>query len=71
MTVEERIAKHVCCFCEGKLEHYRGQDPETWGHNPDNACSIEKARCCSRCNSLIVMPVRIYTMEIITEVLKQ
>ena len=69
MTIKERIANHVCCFCEGPLKHYKGQNPETWGNNPDNACSIEGARCCSRCNQLIVLPVRGFTSEIIHEVL--
>ena len=69
MTVEETIRKHVCCFCEGELEHYPGQDPSMWGHNPDNACSIEDARCCGSCNARIVMPVRAYTSYVIGEVL--
>lgn len=69
MTVDERIKKHVCCFCEGKLEHYKGQDPDTWGNNPDNACSIPNARCCKRCDVLIVQPVRMGTWQIIKKVL--
>lgn len=71
MTVEETIRKHVCCFCEGELEHYPGQDPSMWGHNPDNACSIEDARCCKRCNSRIVMPVRMMTNQIIEKALRK
>lgn len=65
MTIEERIKNHVCCFCEGELEHHDGQDPELWGNNPDNACSVEGARCCDRCNELIVIPVRKYTFALI------
>ena len=68
MTIEERIAKNVCCFCESELEHYPGQDPACWGNNPDNACSIEDAKCCNRCNQLIVMPVREFTMALIEKV---
>ena len=70
MTVEETIRKHVCCFCEGELEHYPGQDPSMWGHNPDNACSIEDARCCGSCNARIVMPVRDFTYQTIDRVLQ-
>ena len=67
MTMDERIKNHVCCFCEGDLEHYDGQDPELWGNNPDNACSWENARCCNSCNENIVIPVRILTSRIIEE----
>ena len=69
MSIDERIAKHVCVFCEGELEHYKGQSRSTWGNNPDNACSIKNARCCNRCNALIVMPVRQCTAYIISQVL--
>ena len=69
MTIDERIANHVCCFCESELEHFGLDDPDMWGHNPDNACSIEDARCCSSCNARIVIPVRNYTNELIKSVL--
>ena len=65
MTMEERIKNHVCCFCESELEHTEGQNPETWGNNPDNACSWEDARCCNSCNWKIVLPVREFTSRII------
>ncbi len=71
MTIEERISNHVCVFCESTLEHYEWQDPEIWGNNPDNACSIPGARCCNRCNRLIVRPVRQITSDIIEEVLSK
>ena len=71
MTMEERISNHVCCFCEGELEHYPGQDPIIWGNNPDNACSWQGARCCSRCDRLIVWPVRGYTDNLIRKVLSE
>lgn len=69
MTMEERIKNHVCCFCEGELEHMEGQAPETWGNNPDNACTTEGARCCDSCNSTIVIPVRLYTFNAIESAL--
>lgn len=69
MTIEERINNHVCCFCESALEHIEGQSPEIWGYDPDNACTIKNARCCSRCNQLIVLPVRKYTSQLIESVL--
>ena len=65
MTMEERIKNHVCCFCEGELEHAEGQDPDTWGNNPDNACNLEGARCCNHCKDAIVIPVRLSTAKII------
>ncbi len=65
MTMEERIKNHVCCFCEGELEHTEGQKPETWGNDPSNACTHEKARCCNHCNESIVIPVRVITAQII------
>lgn len=71
MTLQERITNHVCCFCEGKLDHLNGQDPETWGNNPDNACSSEGARCCNYCNWNIVIPVRIFTNNMIETVLSE
>ena len=71
MTMEERISKNVCCFCEGELEHFKEQDPETWGNNPDNACSWQGARCCNFCNMNIVIPVRVYTSNLISKVLSE
>ena len=71
MTIEERIQKNVCCFCEGELDHVDGQTPETWGNNPDNACSVENARCCDECNRSIVIPVRICTNRIIEGALSE
>ena len=68
MTIEERINKHVCCFCEGELERNGWQDPKMWGNNPDNACSRENARCCNRCDELIVWPVRVFTSNTIRKV---
>lgn len=70
MTITERIKNHVCCFCEGELEHMEGQDPEIWGNNPDNACSYEGARCCAYCNREIVLPVRNITHQTITKSLE-
>jgi hypothetical protein len=62
VTKLDRFARTaICCFCEGEIEHYHGQDPKTWGRNPDNACSIEGARCCKHCDTLIVQPVRAFT----------
>ena len=69
MTLEERIKNHVCCFCEGELEHTEGQAPEDWGNNPDNACSVVNARCCRFCDEVIVFPVRMYTEAIIRNAL--
>ena len=68
MTLRERIDNHVCCFCESELEHYEGQDPMLWGNNPDNACPWEEARCCNYCNANIVIPVRLYTAQLIKQV---
>lgn len=69
MTIDERIRNHVCCFCEGELEHAEGQNPDTWGNNPSNACTHEKARCCNHCNENIVIPVRVITAQIIDSAL--
>lgn len=71
MTMQERINKKVCCFCERELEHLKGQDPETWGNNPDNACSWKGARCCNACNCSIVIPVRLFTNNLINKVLSE
>lgn len=71
MTIEERIKNHICCFCEGELEHTEGQEPDTWGNNPDNACTWEGARCCNYCNSSIVIPVRMFTSDRIDDRLNE
>lgn len=58
MTIQERINKGVCCFCEGEL----GQ---TGGNNPDPACTIKDARCCDYCDETIVLPARISIDQLI------
>ena len=71
MTIQERIKNHVCCFCEGELEHREGQDPAIWGNNPDNACSFEGARCCAYCNREIVIPIRNVSNQTIVNALER
>lgn len=58
MTIQERIANHVCCFCEGEL----GQ---TGGNNPDPACTMKDARCCDYCDEAIVMHARFNISKLI------
>lgn len=46
-----------CCFCQGAIEtEYSGWDK---GHNPAPLKTGAKNRCCSTCNSLVVIPARL------------
>lgn len=71
MNMRERIDSRVCCFCESELEHDEGQDPMTWGNNPVNACVWEEARCCNYCNEHIVIPVRLFTEQMIIKAVSE
>ena len=62
MTLKERIANNLCCFCEAPLN---GD-----GRNPDPACTVDGARCCPICDWNIVNPVREIIPQIIEEGLK-
>lgn len=62
MTLKERIANNLCCFCEEPLDGY--------GNNPNPACTVDRARCCPICDWNIVIPVREIIPQIIEKGLK-
>ena len=47
---------YICCFC--------GRAFKGWGNNPAPVNKDEKARCCDDCNSNIIIPARLYLMQL-------
>lgn len=46
-----------CCVCKGKIDTQPGWDQ---GHNAD---PVRNGRCCSTCNHVVVIPMRLRRMS--------
>lgn len=47
----EKKREYVCCFC--------GKKEKGYGNNPAPVYMKEGARCCSKCNMAVVVPMRL------------
>jgi hypothetical protein len=60
MTEEEQaIPPTKCCICHGPIDLQRDSDGKVfweWGHN---AWPVRSGRCCSSCNSTVVIAERL------------
>jgi hypothetical protein len=65
-TIEEMFPGFdgSCSICKGPIDHHKTLEGEVFWIYGHNAQPVNDGRCCSDCNSTVVIPVRIKRMRL-------